>query len=105
MFLSDPQLLPVNSHLILMNGVPVRHLSPENDGLVFVLQLPHIFPLLRGTIQKLLDLVMEFGQPPLVLGVGEVDVGVRTGRDNIELWVKHINALDHEKGLGISTRL
>ena len=83
----------------------MRHLSPENDGLVFVLQLPHIFPLLRGTIQKLLDLIMVFGQPPLVLGVGEVDIGVRTGRDNVELRVKNINALEHEKGLCTSASL
>ena len=83
----------------------MRHLSPENDGLVFVLQLPHIFALLGGTIQKLLDLIMESGQPPLVLGVGEVDIGIRAGRDDVELWVKYINPLEREKGLYTSTRL
>ena len=38
---------------------------------------------------------MERRQPPPGLGIGEIDLAVRSGGDDVELWIEHIDAVHH----------
>ena len=68
---------------------------PEDDGLVLVLELPHRLAFLRCPIQQLLQLWMELLEALVLLGEGEVHISIRPRGHDVELGVKHIDALRH----------
>ena len=46
-------------------------------------------------VEELLNLWVELSQSTLLLSVWEVDAHVSTRRDNVELGIKHINAMNN----------
>ena len=67
--------------------------APENDWLVFVLELADRFAFLGTAKKQFLQVRVKVCQPSVLLGVREIDIRVSTGGHNVELGVKHINAL------------
>lgn len=54
----------------------------------------HVFLILSIAEEKLFDFGVEGGEPLFLLGVREVDAHVSSWRDNVELGVEHINAVN-----------
>lgn len=67
--------------------------APEDDRLVFVLELANRFAFLEKAKKQFLERRVVLGQPSVFLGVGEVDVRVSLRGDNVEFGAKHINTL------------
>ena len=67
--------------------------APENDRLVFVLELADRFAFVGTAEKQFLQVRVELCKPSVLLGVGEVDIRVSPRGDNVEFGVKYINAL------------
>lgn len=74
---------------------PIQPRHGEDDRLRLVLNHAEMLVVLDLAEEKLLDLRVEGGEPPLRLRVGEVDVGVCTWGNDVEFGVENVDSVDY----------
>jgi hypothetical protein len=54
-----------------------------------------VFSVLNIAVKELLNFRVEGSEPLVSLGIWEVDSHVCSRRDNVKLWIKHVNPMDN----------